>query len=124
MLLQSHLRSVNPDATTIENAAFVAYRKDATNPDHFIPVVPSESIAEAPYILHLLPALPPAWPNGHIEGLRARGGCEVDVTWRNGALASANVRAPHGGSLRLYADGSLSKTIRLGAGETIAWPLP
>ncbi|EMI54974.1 glycoside hydrolase family 95 protein [Rhodopirellula sallentina] len=124
MLLQSHLRSINADATTIEEAAFVAYRKQETNPDHFVPVVPSESIAEAPYILHLLPALPPAWSDGHIEGLRARGGFEVDVTWQNGTLASAKIHSPRGGSFRLYANGTLSKTIDLRAGQTIAWPLP
>ncbi|MGN9787935.1 glycosyl hydrolase family 95 catalytic domain-containing protein [Nonomuraea sp. ZG12] len=34
--------------------------------------------------LHVLPALPPAWPNGKVQGLRGRGGHTVDATWSSG----------------------------------------
>ncbi|MCP2356602.1 alpha-L-fucosidase 2 [Nonomuraea thailandensis] len=42
--------------------------------------------------LHVLPALPPAWPNGRVQGLRGRGGHTVDVTWSSGAATEVLVR--------------------------------
>jgi alpha-L-fucosidase 2 len=32
--------------------------------------------------IDLLPALPPAWPEGQVAGLRARGGMTVGITWQ------------------------------------------
>ncbi|MEI6865746.1 glycoside hydrolase family 95 protein [Flavicella sp.] len=121
MLLQSHLRSVNANAKTVENAAFVAYQKDTENENQFLPVVPNKNFANTPYILHLLPALPSAWPKGKVTGLRARGGFEVDLIWDNGKLVVATIRAKKGGEFRIYSNGILSKEMSLDKGKLMIW---
>jgi alpha-L-fucosidase 2 len=64
-----------------------------------------ETSATVP-VLHLIPALPEAWPLGKATGLRARGGYEVDLAWQNGTLQHCELRAsPHAGAvayLRIY----------------------
>jgi alpha-L-fucosidase 2 len=56
--------------------------------------------------IHLLPALPSAWPTGHMTGLRARGAVGVDVRWRMGRLDEAIVRAGADGPVRLVCGSS------------------
>jgi alpha-L-fucosidase 2 len=41
----------------------------------------------------LLPALPKAWPEGYVRGLRARGGVTVDMEWAGGRLAAAKLKS-------------------------------
>jgi alpha-L-fucosidase 2 len=46
--------------------------------------------------IHLLPAFPKAWQNGHIKGLVARGGFVVDMYWQNGKLEQVRLLSKYG----------------------------
>ncbi len=52
-------------------------------------------------LIHLLPALPPIWPEGHARGLMARGGVQVDIDWAEGQLTRAELRPARDGEIRL-----------------------
>lgn len=51
--------------------------------------------------LRLLPALPKALSSGSVNGLRARGGFEVDINWQEGRLTQAIIKSLLGGECRL-----------------------
>jgi alpha-L-fucosidase 2 len=62
--------------------------------------------------IHLLPALPPAWAEGSVRGLRARGGVEVAASWRNGRVVHATLTASQDGEHRVRVNGR-TVTVRL-----------
>ena len=63
----------------------------------------------------LLPALPTAWPNGEVSGLRARGGFEVDMMWREGKLQSARIQNLNGRKMMVrLGDRTFSMSARKG----------
>jgi len=52
--------------------------------------------------MHLLPALPTAWADGEVKGLRSRGGFEVtELQWKGGKVVRLKVKSTIGGNLRL-----------------------
>lgn len=51
--------------------------------------------------IFLLPALPDKWPDGSIEGIRARGGFTIDLEWENGQLSKVRIYSALGGNCRI-----------------------
>lgn len=76
--------------------------------------------APTAFEIELLPALPRAWPTGQVTGLRARGGFEVDLAWRDGRLAHATLRSAAGGTTRLRY-GEATRDVTLPAGGSFGW---
>jgi alpha-L-fucosidase 2 len=69
----------------------------------------------------LLPALPQAWPEGRVSGLRARGGITLDMAWHNHRLLHATLRSAFPQSVTVRAHGRAAvvtltpgKAVRLG----------
>jgi alpha-L-fucosidase 2 len=72
--------------------------------------------------IHLLPALPHAWADGQVKGLKARGDYRVDIAWGWGRLREAaitprfdgatRVRVTNVGDVRIEANGQPIATTR------------
>lgn len=68
--------------------------------------------------IFLLPALPDAWKNGSISGLRALGGFEImDMAWRDGKLIKVTIKSLLGGNCRLRAYNRLKPKGKIAVNE-------
>ena len=56
---------------------------------------------------HLLPAIPAAWGQGSVSGLRARGGFTIDLAWKNGALTEVKITSRSGTEAQVRYDGKV-----------------
>lgn len=68
--------------------------------------------------IELLPALPSEWKTGHIHGVMARGGFEVNIDWENGELKQATVISKLGNPLKLSCKGKRIDLGETGKGKT------
>ena len=60
--------------------------------------------------IELLPALPKAWSEGSVKGLRARGGFTVDIAWKDGKVTSHRLTGQRGGMAKVRINGELKET--------------
>ena len=72
--------------------------------------------------VHVLPALPSAWPEGAMHGIRARGGIEADVEWSGGRLRRLALRGKPGERVPVRYRGQLRK-LELDRRGRAAWVL-
>ncbi len=88
------------------------------------PAVIAELLVQSPVgEIRLLPALPPAWSEGSVRGLKARGGFTVDLAWREGRLVAATIAAPPAGGTVTVSAGARRWPLTLGPGESRALAL-
>ncbi len=57
------------------------------------------------FVIHILPALPDAWPAGEVKGLRARGGFEVSIKWEEKKMVSLRIKSMAGSDLKIRYNG-------------------
>ncbi|GAA0243147.1 glycoside hydrolase family 95 protein [Rhodanobacter caeni] len=71
----------------------------------------------------VLPALPARWHEGEVDGLRARGGVRVGITWRNGIPAEVRLSSKVATSVRIrYRDQALAVTLEPGKTRVVEGP--
>lgn len=66
----------------------------------------------------VLPALPQAWEDGNVSGIRARGGYELEIKWEKGTVTELAIKAKSTGKVRLNVNGK-TITAKTQAGKTV-----
>lgn len=69
-------------------------------------------------LVELLPALPAAWPDGEVTGLRARDGFDVDIRWSGGQLRECTIHSRLGRPVTI-AYGDRRQTLDVAKGDTV-----
>lgn len=69
-------------------------------------------------VIELLPALPLAWKDGSVKGLKARGGYELNIKWENGVLKQFEVLSQKDATIELKY-GQTKKSIKINKGEKL-----
>ncbi len=78
----------------------------------------AEMLLQSPNnVVHILPALPKAWPKGFIKGLKTRGNFEVDIYWAAGNLEKVQLKSLSGGLARIMYNNQI-REIATEKGET------
>jgi hypothetical protein len=72
---------------------------------------PKPQISNQQFEIDLLPALPQAWPNGSVKGLRAPGGFTVDIEWKDRKVIHYRIASPKPQDVKIRVNGE-SKTVK------------
>ena len=72
---------------------------------------------DRPGRVHVLPALPAAWPSGSVRGLCARGGLTLDFTWSGGTVRALSVHSRREQEIELVAGPGEPRRVALVAGS-------
>jgi alpha-L-fucosidase 2 len=73
--------------------------------------------------IQILPALPPAWQSGSVDGLRARGAYTVGATWRNGRATEIRLTSDRGGTITLSSTlfAGPARVVDVRSGRPVRW---